>query len=322
MTFFKLLAILATMAATSVPAAPQDEAAPTSLRAAKAGEFIDLTPAFLVLADQTVALPDANRIKAFHARFDAIVPGYYDDQGDYQAKFDSQIAKALRDLPGYRIKFEASARGLKPAFERAQAKFKRRLPDYQLDVPVYLLHSIGTQDGGTRDSGGRSAMYFGADVIADIHDATTIEPFLTHELFHIYHQRFFSGCGKIWCSLWIEGLAVYATARLHPGASDRQLLLTSPQPIRPKVEPRLREAMCYLKTRLDRDHGLEEFFSANLGKSSFPPRFGYFLGYELARKMATSRSLAQVARMRQPEVRRLIDGELAHYHCHAVPTSP
>lgn len=287
----------------------------TPLRDAKAGAFVDLTPAFLAVADKTIALPDADRVKAFHALFDSVVPGYYDDRGDRQAKFDDRIAAAMRDLPGYRIKFETAAQSLKPAFARAQVKFRKNLPDYRLDIPVYLLHSIGTQDGGTRDSGGRSAMYFGADVIAEIHDSTTIEPFLTHELFHIYHQRFFPDCGKNWCSLWIEGLAVYAAARLHPGATDRQLLLTAPQPIRPGVEPRRREAMCYLKMRLDQADGASALFRANATDGPFPPRFGYFLGYELAQRIGKGRSLAQMARLRPAAVRRLIDRELTPYHC-------
>ena len=311
----KVLASLTLLAATTNSIASPDDAVLTPLRAAKAGELVDLTSAFLELANKTTNLTDPERVKVFHARFDAIVPGYYDDQGDYQATFDSKIARALRDLPSYRTKLEVAARGVRPAFERAQVKFKRALPDYQLDVPVYLLHSIGTQDGGTRDSGGRSALYFGADAIAEIHNSTTIKPFLTHELFHVYHQRFFSDCGKVWCSLWIEGLAVYAAARLHTGATDRQLLLTMRQPIRPRVEPKLSQAMCYVKMRLDREKGLGEFFSGNLNNSPFPPRFGYFLGYKLAQKIGAGRSLAQVARMRQPEVRRLIDSELARYRC-------
>lgn len=309
------LILFTLMMATSNASTPPSETALTPLSAAKAGELTDLTPAFVALADKTKALPDPDLIKAFHSRFDLIVPGYYDDQGDYQSQFDSEIATALRNLPSYRLKFEAAARSFQPAFERAQVKFRRTIPDYRLDIPVYLLHSIGTQDGGTRDSGGRSAMYFGADVIAEIHDASTIEPFLTHELFHIYHQRFFSGCGKIWCSLWIEGMAVYAASRLHPRATDRQLLLTSPQPIRAAVEPRFSQAMCYLKTRLDRDHGQEEFFSGNPNEGPFPPRFGYFLGYVLARKIASNRSLTQIARLRPTEVRTLIDRELSRYHC-------
>ena len=314
MTLFKFLALLL-LVATSMPAVLWAETVPTPLSAAKAGELIDLTPAFVALADKTASLPDPERVKAFHSRFDAIVPGYYDDQGDHQAKFDMKIAAALRDMPSYRAKLEAAASGLRPAFDGAQTKFKKSLPDYRLDVPVYLLHSIGTQDGGTRDTGGRSALYFGADVIADIHDLTTIEPFLTHEIFHIYHQRLFSDCGKVWCSLWIEGLAVYAASRLHSGATDRQLLLTMPQPIRPQVEPRLSEAMCYLRARLDGDKGLGELFSGSPNSSPYPPRFGYFLGFELAQKIGTGRSLAGVARLRPAKVRRLIDRELARYRC-------
>lgn len=315
MGLLKLLAPLALFAATANPAAPQGEAALPSLHDARAGEFVDLTPAFLALAHKTNALPDSDRVKAFHARFDSLVPGYYDDQGDYQAKFDVSIARALRELPTNRHKFEATARDFRRAFTRAQTKFRKILPDYRLDIPVYLLHSIGTQDGGTRDSGGRVAMYFGADVIAEIHDSTTIEPFLTHELFHIYHRRFFSDCGKVWCSLWIEGLAVYATSSLNAGATDRQLLLTSPQPIRPGVEPRLKEAMCYLKLRLDRDQGLGEFFYGNPNNGPFPPRFGYFLGFQLAQKTAAGRTPAQLARLKQSQVRKLIDTELTRYAC-------
>jgi hypothetical protein len=45
-------------------------------------------------------------------------------------------------------------------------------------------------------------------------------------------------------------MAVYVASRMNPGANDRQLELTLPQPIGPGVEPRLREAMCLVREKI------------------------------------------------------------------------
>jgi len=79
----------------------------------------------------------------------------------------------------------------------------------------------------------------------------TMKPFLDHEMFHLYHHRFFPGCDPLWCNVWEEGMAVYVASKLNPGATDEQLLLNQPRPIRPEVEPRLREAMCSLRAKFD-----------------------------------------------------------------------
>jgi len=152
-------------------------------------------------------------------------------------------------------------------------------------------------------------------VIARIHGDGTIGPFLDHELFHVYHQRYFPDCDALWCSLWQEGLAVYVAAKLNSGATDEQLLLTQPRPIRPAVEPRLREAMCGLSAKLEstKEEDYAPFFFGKANDGPFPPRYGYLLGYMLVQKIGAHRTLEQLAKLPPDKVKAELVDALASY---------
>lgn len=288
--------------------------APIPVAAARAGQFVDLTPAFTANFDANVDKTDDQRLAAFHAAFDPLMPGYYHRSGDNQARFEKAILSHLHDFPARRASFVQTATGFRAAFEQGQRSFRRAFPDYRLTVPVYLVHSMGQQDGGTRSIAGKTVMVFGADVIARIHDAQTIGPFLDHELFHIYHERLFGECPSLWCSVWEEGLAVYVAAQLNPGADDRQLLLNNPRPIRPEVAPRLVEAMCRLRASIDStDQARYAEFLQGDGKGPFPPRYGYLLGLLIAEKIGKDMPLSAMARLNQAQARPLIDKALASF---------
>lgn len=285
---------------------------------AKAGQVVDLVPATIAFIDETAALPDDARVTAFHTRFDAILPNYYDNKHDQQAKFDDFIAKQLHEFPAERAKIVAAAASFNVAFARGQRHFRQFFPDYTLSVPVYLVHSMGQQDGGTRTVAGRKIMFFGADVIARIHDDTTIGPFLDHELFHVYHARYFSHCDPLWCSLWEEGMAVYVASRMNPGANDRQLALTLPRPIRPEVDAHLSAAMCQLRAKFDSIDQADyaPFFFGQIGKSNdgpFPPRYGYYLGYLMAQKIGQTMPLSAMVKLSPAQAKPLLQKALADY---------
>ena len=213
------------------------------------------------------------------------------------------------------MRYTAASASFAQAFATGQARFRKFFPDYRLTMPVHLVHSLGEMDGGTRELQGRTVAVFGADVIARIHDETTIPPFLDHELFHLYHTQYFPGCDALWCGLWEEGLAVYAASRMNPGATDRQLLLTIPVPIRAAVDPHLAEAMCGLRAKLDATatDDMAPFFFMRPSKSPFPPRYGYYLGLLLAQKIGETMPLAQMAKLPPAKVRPLLDKALASY---------
>lgn len=279
------------------------------------GTITDLTQPIAAFADSTVDLADEARVAQFHARFDPILPGYFDKKGTGQANMDAAIARNLRAFPAERQRYFASAAGFRRAFKRGQMHFRQRFPDYRLTLPVYLLHSMGVQDGGTRTLDGKTILFFGADVIAKIHDESTIGPFLDHELFHAYHRQFFRDCDALWCSLWSEGMATYIASELNPGATDRQLLLSIPRPIAPEVQPRMAEAMCSVLTKFsstdDDDYG--SLFLGRVKPGPFPPRYGYYLGYLLAKSIGGTMSLNDLAKLPAARVEPLLRAAIERY---------
>ena len=318
-----LISIMLAAALAGQSSARPARHAPPATKTAPAPVFKSYTDDFAKFADETATLADAERVRLFHERFGPLAGGFYGPRDRDPAKVDANIVKALASFPKIRVRYSAAAAGFDHAFTTGQARFRSFFPDYRLTMPVYLLHSLGEMDGGTRTLGGHQVAIFGADVIAQIHDETTIGPFLDHELFHLYHARSFPDCDALWCSLWEEGLAVYVASRLNPGSTDRQLLLTIPMPIRPGVDPRLAEAMCGLRAKLDstaKEDYAPFFTFGQGGTSSFPPRYGYYLGYLLAQKIGETMPLAQMAKLPPGRVRPLLDQTLARYGPCAAPT--
>lgn len=259
------------------------------------------------------ALPEAERVAAMRAGLGRLFPGFYAPRTRTDERYNAVIQRSLAAYPELRERYLAVAQAFDQSFERGSARFRTFFPDYRLDVPAYLLHSLGEMDGGTREIDGNTNLIFGADVIARIHDADTIGPFLDHELFHVYHARSFPECDPIWCALWTEGLATYVAERMNPGASQRQLLLTFPQPIAAAVDPRLAEAVCLTRAKLEstdpEDYG--RFFQAGPSDGPFPPRFGYYVGYLVAKRIGAEMPLAELAAMRPEQVRPLVERTLA-----------
>lgn len=287
------------------------------------------TPAFQSYAEEfdrfateSAAMPDEERVRAFRAKFDALVPGFYEPRfGTTEEKYNARVLAALNGYPAERERFLAAARDFAAAYATANTRFRTVFPDYAPTMPIYLVHSLGEMDGGTRDLKGEVVAIFGADVIAKIHDAGTIGPFLDHELFHFHHARFFPDCEALWCSLWQEGLATYVAGRMNPGADEHALMLTIPRPIRPEVEPRLGEAMCLARAKLESteqgDYAAFFFGAGGSGKAAtpFPPRFGYYLGYLLAKELGDGLSLDTLAKMPPDKVKPRLDRALAGYRC-------
>lgn len=291
-------------------AAPLPAAVP-----AKAPALVSLADAFPTFYDATAGLPEADRVARFRTEFHALLPGFYAPRDRTEARYDELIAKALTDFPAIRTRYEAVERSFPKAFAEGQKSFRKAFPDYTLDVPVYLVHSLGEMDGGTRTLDGKTVGVFGADVIAKIHTPATMKPFLDHEMFHLYHHRFFPDCDPLWCNVWEEGMAVYVASRLNPGATDEELLLTQPRPIRPEVEPRLREAMCSLGAKLEstNEEDYAPFFFGRPNKGPFPPRYGYLLGYLLVQKIAAGMTLDQLAKMPPAKVKAALIAAIASY---------
>lgn len=272
---------------------------------------------------RTEGMPSDKRVAEFLATFNALLPGLY--EGKDPARLARRIDKALTDFPSIRPAYRDVERQFPAALHTAVESFRKVFPDFVPPRPIYLVHSLGTRDGGGTQVGGKDVMLFGADMIARLHNDDSLQPFMDHELFHLEHARHFEDCDPLWCPLWQEGLAVFAASVMTPGATDHQLLLDQPTPIRAETDAHWGEALCWIATRFDAtdDDDIGNAFLGGQHPPGFPARFGYYVGFRIAAEAAGKGGLPALARLSDEQARPVVARALgslitaAHAPCKA-----
>jgi hypothetical protein len=289
-------------------AASDREAAPPSVPL----QLIDMTGEFAAFRGESEGMEDAARIEAFKQRFATKIPGFYSTERVRFPGYNGLILKALKEYPADQAGIEDVSRRFADLLAPAQRSFERSFGPMSGYPPMILVHSLGEFDGGMRSLPGGGRLMFGADMIARLYKNKAIQPFFHHELFHLYHSRTFDDCRAVWCNLWNEGLATYVSHRLNSSASDDELLLNSPVPLRPAVEGNRKEAVCTITPQLDSENGNlnNALFSSRRLNERLPPRFGYYLGYLIAAEAGKTRSLRQLAELDNQQVRPLVEASL------------
>ena len=288
-------------------------AGPPAARASQL-TLVDLTDEFDAFWESSQGQPGLVRAAALRDRFAALLPGFFDARraGVESAQYDAHLERAIVAYPRQREGVREVSRRFAGLFEPARQSFERAFGPVAMQRPIYLIHSLGEMDGGTRSLPGGTTLIFGADVIARYHLRHDIQPLVHHELFHVLHLRRFSNCGRVWCSLWIEGLATYAAKSLNPDATDAELLFEIPRPIRAAVEANRAEAVCAVVARLDSGDraDMRSLYSFEAMNERLPPRFGYYVGYLVAAELGRRRSMGRLATLRQQQVRPLVERTL------------
>ncbi len=275
----------------------------------------DLTGDYVAFFDRTQDFPVHARVAAFKTEMGARFPGFYEAarvQGMTPELYDVEIARSFADFPQRREAFVRTASSFRSILEPAIASFVGTFRDFRSVGHIALLHSLGEMDAGTRTVSGQSYLVFGADVMARLHAPGNERPFFHHELFHVYNEQFIGNCEPLWCALWTEGLAVYVSEQLNPGATDADLLLTSPGPIRAAVDANLAHAVCVIRARLDSttEPDYASFFLGNSSFEDLPPRAGYYVGYLALKQAGKSHSLSALAHLSQQQARAALDDAL------------
>ncbi len=189
------------------------------------------------------------------------------------------------------------------------AEFQRQFSDFWLTTDFYITISFSFR-GKALPVGNRTIIAIGLEAF-NAGDEQQIYITLAHEMFHLYHFRFFQPGGGLYRSLWAEGLATYASAVVVPG-HRRSTYLGFPVEKMNHCYDLLPLLAGDLKKNLGRnDHRLKRiYFGAEPNETLVPPEAGYYVGLLILEKLAAQTPLNQLAMMPADKVMPLLAKEL------------
>ncbi|MEP6785033.1 MAG: hypothetical protein ABI898_04745 [Sphingomonadales bacterium] len=271
---------------------------------------------WLTFWDATKGQSTAERVAVFKRGVAVKFPDFYGVArfgGEVtEAKRDARIAREIERFAPIRDAYAAKVAGFAAASARNTTSFARAFPDFRTVQPVWLLHSLGEMDGGTRNFGKGPVLIFAADGMVRFHGPAfrSESAFFHHELFHIYHEPRLGECAAIWCSLWTEGLATHVARMLNPDANEAELLLDLPDDMAAATRAKLLPSLQALKPVLmSTDEGVyAELFQNGdaTATSGLPLRRGYYLGMLIAAEIGRTHRLRALANMPAAKAKPLV----------------
>lgn len=202
--------------------------------------------------------------------------------------------------------------------------FKTRFRDYHQQGSLYIGLSMFRFDGAVRpvqnDEGIPDTLCLGAEVLSG-YSREQIRTAIVHEFFHLYHFEFlFEDADEIptaefqaaYIPLMIEGMAAAGTEEIFPYESPEQILHFAKDELAAQQRDLSQSARQFLE--LIREGAPPEqygqwFTHTHLGDA--PPRGGYLLGYEVAKRVLSSYGLEQMVRMTPAELLEHAEEQLA-----------
>jgi hypothetical protein len=275
----------------------------------------NIARAFADFWDAAKDKPAPEQLAEFKKQVAPGFPGFYSiarfDGERTQAQMDALIEAYIKNFPAIREAYLRKTQQFESELPRYIAGFKTWFPDYEPAGDIYVLHSLGEMDGGTRTIDGRNYLIFGIDGMVRYHGSGNETAFFDHELFHTYHYKAMSACDdeRIWSSLWQEGLATYVSKVMNPTADDKELLLYFPDRMSERTKTVLPAAFDHLEKVLDNsDHATYAslFNTSSQDGTGLPPRRGYYLGFLVAQEAAKKHDVRELAKLSCDQARELV----------------
>ncbi|MEK6286775.1 MAG: DUF2268 domain-containing putative Zn-dependent protease [Acidobacteriota bacterium] len=213
--------------------------------------------------------------------------------------------------------------GASPLVEAA-IFFKVRFRDYHQQHDIYIGLSMYRFDGAVRpvqnEAGVPDTLCLGAEVLSGYtREQTKIA--ITHEFFHLYHFGFlFEDPEDIspdefrtaHMPLMIEGMAAAGAEEVFPFESRDMYLHFGKEELAAQQQDLTQNAGQYLD--LIREGAYPEQYEpwfTNTHSGEAPPRGGYLLGYEVARRVMSAYGIERMVRMTPAELREHAEEQLA-----------
>ncbi len=265
---------------------------------------------------------DAGRARELPARAQKLVDLFFQPHAaEYrQAGVDATIRRVTTWLPQFdaiAVDVRALHERFTTTYARNLTRFRTALPDFDGRAsPVVLLPSLYHFDAHLQPDGQRLPLFFGPDGIVRFHGpGADLGVLFAHELFHCYQAQknpsmSLDEHAPVFASLWIEGVATYASERINPDAPLLHVLLDDTR-LAGIATPTLKEVAQSLITHLDAtdDAAQTPFFDRGY-RGDWPPRTGYYVGLLAARKLGESMTLRQMAELPTPRVREFLEQAL------------
>lgn len=274
-------------------------------------QFYDITSHFLEFWDDTTSLDRDARTQRFIADVASPFPAYYSRYTASEAG-RGQIQGALEEFADIRADYIAKAEAFEKNLASNAASFRAAFPEFEITVPIVLMHSLGEFDGRATVLRGQQFLLFGADGMARLHDYEDENAFFHHELFHILHFDAFTTCGTVWCRMWPEGLAASAAHALNPQAGHDELLLDLPKGTVEATLSQLAASLQEVRANLDsRDPDLiASLFALRPQGDGMPQRRGYYIGYLIAEEATREQDHAALAALSNEAARPVFEKAL------------
>lgn len=241
---------------------------------------------------------------------------------------EKNLGKLVRALEGQSEQLRRVEQEFPARLEKAWRRFEQQAPDLKSGARVFLLPAPRTAVGGAvRPLKDQDLVVFGAEEIATtLGTKTAFDVLVHHELTHLYHMQvnaeirkmiaevylppYAAGGASLYQVLWLEGLAVYTSKLLNPGAPDKELLLSDRVAADVKAQwPRLgADIRQHLDSSRKADIDLY-LFDSDSGKG-IPKRTGYFVGMLVAQRLAKEYKYADLCRLAGPKLRLEIERAL------------
>jgi hypothetical protein len=285
-----------------------------SLNARAAGDLIvhDLIPdlnSFLRAPDR-----EPDRAKLFQEMMIRPHPEIYDRPQVFKTDLET-LEKYLTELGAYVPAIENIHYRFNEERASIQAKFLSAFPDFDTSrARIYLMLSLFRFDGKIPHDNPHMLL-LGLDGLAKFHGTHVRLPvILSHELFHVYHFQINPlprdpDQVELYRLIWQEGLATYVSQVLNPDASLADVLL---DPRLAKEGPRFIPMLAHVllgQLESKDDNTVALYLSYRKG-GQIPARMGYLIGYEIAKRLAATHPLTELARVRGHALLNLVRQEM------------
>jgi hypothetical protein len=203
---------------------------------------------------------------------------------------------------------------------QAVRDFRSRFPEFYQYRDIYIAPSLFRFDGSVRpvhnEAGIPDTLCLGAELLSE-YTPEQFQIVIVHEMFHLYHFSFLMKDASpaqfrtAHMPLMIEGMAVAGTEAIYPYQEPSLYLHFSEEEMAAQQDELTFSSERFLNLigEAAPPEDYEPWFT-RLTHDRIPPRGGYFLGYEVTKRVLATYTIEQMVRLTPAQLREHAEEQL------------